>query len=190
MGRSCFSVSEDSGDAFGSASASRPQQRRQLRLAAELAEPVVDVLFQQRNGRLGRPLGRRFFALPPRADQLGIPNVAVDGLCPAALRGALNLVVARHDHQPPRGRVGADQLLDQLVGRLVLRGEADGDAAVLRRLAAAPAARRGRRTPRSCAAVRADRSTRPESSTAPAGCAASRPVPTPRPTMPVAFSRL
>ena len=112
----------------GLAAAFAGQKLRQRRLAAELPKPVVDVFLQQRHGRPGGGVGDRLDTLPPGADQFGVPNVAVDGLGPAPPGGPLNRVVAGNHHQPPRGRFGADQLLDQVVGRLVFRGETDRDA--------------------------------------------------------------
>ena len=111
--------SDDSGDVFESAFVSLPPSSDgQFRLAAELPQPVVDILLQQRNGRLDRGFGRRFFTLASCSDQLGIPRIAIDGFCSASPRGALHLVVARHDDQPPRGRILANQCCDPLVGRL------------------------------------------------------------------------
>ena len=61
-----------------------PCERRQLRFAAELAEPVVDVLFEQRNGRRQRNVGRLLVALASCANQIGVPEIAADGRRPAA----------------------------------------------------------------------------------------------------------
>ena len=164
------------------------QELAERRFAAELAQPVVGVFLQQRDHRSGRTRLRPR-RVAPAGESIGIPNVAVDGLRP--------------DHAVPpaewRGRsrrrptavlpiCGSVPRSGRRPTRLV--GKPDGKPPMLHHSRqprwCLPGVEHHGGGPRKLAGIDRRRQEIQHAQSAPL----QSPGPTPRPTMPVACSRL